>query len=104
MAIILVFISMGMNLFMDAKLDGTLYIGIGWLSFSSCFYFINKKIYLFAFGLTLIAGLFSLIDVFYVSLKFGVGSFLINPVFIFLIILFIIFNKEVLKMLITAKT
>ena len=104
LAIVLVLISIGMNLFMDAELDGTLYIGIGWLSVSSFFYFVNKKIYLFAFGATLMAGLFSLVDIYYDSIKFQVGFFLINPIFVVLFIAFIFLNKDVLKMLFTEKT
>jgi hypothetical protein len=98
-AIILVFISIGMNLFRDIALDGTLYIGIGWLSVASFFYFLDKKIYLFAFGATLLAGLFSLIDIYYVSLKFEVGFFLVNPIFIVLIFGFILLNRDGLKTL-----
>jgi len=103
LAIILVLISIGMNMFSGIELDGTLYIGIGWLTFSACFYYINRKIYIIAFGLTLLAGLFSLIDFFYVSIKFSVGPFLINPIFIILLICFIIFNKQPLKRLLTEK-
>lgn len=103
LAIILVLISIGMNLFMATELEGTVYIGIGWLTFSACFYFINKKIYIVAFAMTLLAGLFSLIDFFYVSVKFGLGSFLINPIFIILIISFVIFSKAELKMLLSEK-
>lgn len=99
LAVILVLISIGMNLFVDIELDGTLYIGIGWLSVASFFYFVDKKIYLFAFGATLVAGLFSLIDIYYVSLKFQVGYFLVNPIFVVLIFGFIFLNRDGLKAL-----
>jgi hypothetical protein len=104
LAVFLVLLSIGMNLFTGIELDGTLYIGIGWLTFAACFFFINKKVYLLVFGLTLLAGLFSLIDFFYVSIKFSVGFLLINPIFIILIICFIIFNKEELRILMTNKS
>ncbi|SMG38501.1 hypothetical protein [Arenibacter troitsensis] len=99
LAIILVLISIGMNLFIDIELDGALYIGIGWLSVASFFYFVDKKIYLFAFGATLLAGLFSLIDIYYVSPKFQIGYFLVNPIFILLIFGFIFLNRDGLKQL-----
>jgi|TARA_R110000868_G_scaffold161951_4_gene392885 hypothetical protein len=99
LAIVLVLISIGMNLFMDIELDGALYIGIGWLSVASFFYFVDKRIYLFAFGATLLAGLFSLIDIYYVSLKFQVGLILVNPIFVLLIIVFIFLNWDRLKTL-----
>jgi hypothetical protein len=101
LAIVLVLISIGMNLFMDIELDGALYIGIGWLSVASFFYFVDKKIYVLAFGATLLAGLFSLIDIYYVSLKFQIGFLLVNPIFVILIFGFIFLNKEALKMLLT---
>ena len=103
-AIILVLISVGMNLFQDIELDGTLYVGIGWLSVASFFYFVNKRFYLIAFGATLLVGLFSLIDIFYVSPKFQLGFFLINPIFVLLIFGFIFLNKDGLKMLLSQKT
>ena len=99
LAIVLVLISIGMNLFMDIELDGVLYIGIGWLSVASFFYFVDKRIYLFAFGATLLAGLFSLIDIYYVSLKFQIGFFLVNPIFILLIFGFIFLNWDGIKTL-----
>ncbi|TQO35544.1 hypothetical protein GQ41_0092 [Arenibacter algicola] len=99
LAIVLVLISIGMNLFMNIELDGALYIGIGWLSVASFFYFVDKRIYLFAFGATLLAGLFSLIDIYYVSLKFQIGFFLVNPIFILLIFGFIFLNWDGIKTL-----
>lgn len=58
-------------------------------------YLKNVKAYLYIFTITLFLGLLSFIDIFYTTYAFGIeGIFSLNPIFMILIILFFITNKD----------
>lgn len=85
-----------MVLFNTYSLDQTHYIGIGGLAISSLLYFTKRKIYVYIFGLILVAGLFGLLDFFYVNMTTGFGDLKFNPIFLILMILFFAFNREII--------
>lgn len=102
-SIILMLVSFGKVLTSNHILNQSHYIGIGCLIISTLLYFSNKKVYIYFFGLTLIAGLIGLLDFFYATFKIGVGDVGVNPVFIALLILFFAFDKDVMNVLFPEK-
>ena len=87
----------------DYVLNEIHYAGIGCLMLSTLLYFIKKKAFIFVFTLTLIAGLFGLIDFFYATYKIGFREVGMNPIFILLIILFVFFGKDTMNELFPEK-
>jgi len=102
-SILLVLVSFGRVLTSDYVLNQTHYIGIGCLILSTLLYFIKRKIFIYVFGLTLVAGLIGLIDFFYTTYKIGFGEVGVNPIFIILLLLFFVFGKETMNELFPEK-
>lgn len=59
--------------------------------------------YIYAFGLTLILGLFGLLDFFYTTYKLGFADVGVNPIFLVLILLFFVFGKDIMNELFPEK-
>ena len=102
-SIILLIISIGITLFTDYVLNYKHYRGIGLVGISSVLYFKNKKFYVYIFGLTLIAGIINLIDIFYSNISFRIGPIKFNPIFLTLLIIFLALHKELLNKLFPEK-
>lgn len=102
-SIILLVISIGITLFTDCVLNYKHYMGIGLIGISSLLYFKNKKLYVYVFSLTLIVGIVNLIDIFYSSITIGIGSIKLNPIFLALLIIFLVLNKELLNKIFPEK-
>ena len=102
-SVILLLISIGIILFTDYVLNFKHYVGIGLVGISSILYFKNKKLYVYIFGLTLIAGIINLIDIFYSNISFGIGPIKFNPIFLTLLIIFLTLNKELLNKMFPEK-
>ena len=95
-AILLILISLGMVKSTDYSLNQSHYIGIAGIMISLLLYFIRKDIYVIVFGLTLIAGFIGLLDIFYVNLSIGFGILKFNPIFLILLILYLLFNRDIM--------
>ena len=67
-------------------------------------YMRNKKVYLFVFAFTLVMGLISVIDFYYVTFKISVGIVSVNPIFIALFVLYFAFSKDIINELLLEKT
>ena len=80
----------------DYSLDQTHYIGISGILISLLLYFIRKDIYVIVFGLTLIAGIIGLLDIFYANVSIGIGILKINPIFLIILILYLLFNRNIM--------
>jgi len=102
-SILLILISLLIVLTTDKIFNQSHYIGIACLTLSTLLYFKSKKIYFYFFALTLVAGLFGLLDFFYANIRIGFWKFGINPVFIILIILFFSFSKNTMNELFPEK-
>lgn len=94
LSIMLFLISFGKVLISNYYFNLSHYIGLASLTLCLLLYFGNKKMYVLVFGLTLILGLFGLLDFFYTTYKIGFAGIGVNPVFIALIILFFVFGKD----------
>jgi len=102
-AVILVVISIGITMFTDYTLNYKHYVGIGLIGISSLLYFKNKKLFFYFFGLSLILGIFNIIDIYYSNIIFGIGSVKFNPIFLTLLFIFLALNKELLNKLFPEK-
>jgi len=102
-SIILLIISIGITLFTDYVLNYKHYLGIALVGISSVLLFKNKKMYVYVFGLTLILGVINLIDIYYSNIIFGIGPIKFNPIFLTLLIIFLILNKELLNKILPEK-
>lgn len=102
-AILLILISFGMVISMDYSLDQSHYLGIAGILVSFLLYFIRKSIYVVVFGLTLIAGLVGLLDIFYVNVNIGLGILKFDPVFLTLLILFFLFSRDIMDKMFPEK-
>jgi len=92
--IILMLISISAHFFDDYSLNTKHYLGFTLTLVSALFYYVHKKAFAFIFIITLVLGFFKLIDIFFLNLTLGMGSFKFNPLFVFLLILFISLSKE----------
>lgn len=78
----------------DYTINTKHYIGFGALALSSLLYSINKiALCRYAFAITLVAGLMGLLDFFYATFKISIGIISINPLFILLLILFLVLSN-----------
>jgi hypothetical protein len=100
---ILVIISVGITLFTDYTLNYKHYFGIGLIGISSILYFKNKKLFVYLFGLTLILGIVNLIDIYYSNIIFRIGPIKFNPIFLTLLIIFLVLNQKLLNKLFPEK-
>ena len=103
LSILLFLVSLGKVLTSDYVFNQLHFIGLGCLILCFLLFFINKKIYIYVFGLTLICGLFGLLDFYYTTYKLGFAEVGINPIFIVLIILFFVFGKDTMNELFPDK-
>ena len=102
-SIILLIISIGITFFTDYILNYKHYVGIGLIGISTLFYFKQKKLFVYIFGLTLILGILNLIDIYYSNIIFGIGPIKFNPIFLTLLIIFLALNKELLNKMFPEK-
>jgi hypothetical protein len=100
----LIIYSMLMLLFNDYILNIKHYCGVALFSFSFFLYLKNKKYYFYLFGTTLVLGVIGMIDFFYISLSISISLLKINPVFVILLILFLVFNKDELERISPSKS
>ena len=102
-AAFLIVISIGITMLTDYTLNYKHYFGIGLIGISSLLYFKNKTLFVYFFGLTLILGIFNIIDIYYSNIIFGIGTLKFNPIFLSLIIVFLALNKDLLNKLFPEK-
>ena len=101
-SLVLVIISFMMELFSNYGINKKHVFGLITIVISIYTYLKDKKIYIYTFLTTLFLGLFSFIDFFFLEFDFvfGLGDVLkinLNPQFIFLLILFLILNKNLIN-------
>jgi len=102
-SVVLLIISIVISLFTDYVLNYKHYVAIGLVGISTVLYFKNIKIYVYTFGLTLILGFVGLINIFYLNITFGIGLIKFNPIFLTLLIIFLVLNKKILNQIFTEK-
>ncbi len=95
--ILLLLYSIGITLLTDYVLNYKHYLGIALIGISTILYFKNKKMFVYIFGLTLILGIISLIDIYYWEIVFSIGPINFNPIFLALLITFLVLNKKQLN-------
>ncbi|WP_144800477.1 hypothetical protein [Maribacter sp. MAR_2009_72] len=88
-SIILILVSLVVIATSNYALSLKNYIGIGCVVLSIYFYIKNRMTYYVLYGLTLLIGIFGLLDFYYSTFKVGFGSFGINPILAGLLILHI---------------
>ncbi len=102
-AILLILISLIIVKSTDYSLGQTHYIGIAAIFVSLLLYFTRKDIYVIVFGLTLIAGIIGLLDIFYINTSIGIGSLKINPIFLIILTLYLLFNRDIMDKMLPEK-
>ena len=90
----LIFYSMLMFFLKDYILSVKHYIGFALCVFSFILYFKKQEYYFYFFAITLVLGIVGIIDFFYISLSISISLLKFNPVFVILLILFFVFNKD----------
>ncbi|WP_103072334.1 hypothetical protein [Aquimarina sediminis] len=95
--ILLLLYSIGITLLTDYVLNYKHYLAIVLTGVSTIFYFKNKKMFVYVFGLTLILGIINLIDIYYSNITFSIGSINFNPIFLVLLIIYLALNKKQLN-------
>ena len=93
-SILLALVSIGIVLTTDYIIYPKHYFGFTALGISILLYFLYKNLYFYLFGITLFAGVLNIIDFFYISFGIGIGKLVLNPMFIALLVTFLILNKE----------
>ena len=93
-SILLFLVSIGIIMTSQYIFDTKHYIGIACLTFSTILYFVNKKLYVIFFTLTLTMGLLGLLDFYVTTYRIGFAGAGINPIFLGLIILLFVVSKE----------
>ncbi len=93
-SILLVLVSIGIIMTSQYIFDTKHYIGIACLTLSTILYFVNKKLYVIFFTLTLTLGLLGLLDFYVTTYRIGFAGSGINPIFLGLIILLFVVSKE----------
>lgn len=73
------------------------YIGFTCFTISSFFYIKNRLAYYLIFGLTLLAGVFGLLECYFQTYKIGFGGFGISPVYITILIVHFTLAFEITK-------
>ena len=102
-SIFLLIFSLGLKLLANYTLNYKHYIGMLLIGISSVLYFKNKKLFAYIFVLTMILGILNIIDICFLSVLFTIGLLEFNPIFLSLLIAFIILNKEMLNKLFPIK-
>jgi hypothetical protein len=103
LTIILVIISLCYSIFGNYVLSLKHYIGFSLILMSFLAYFSNKRIYSIIFAISLTLGLIGLIDIFFIEFAITIIFIKINLVFLILLILFLVTNKEKLNKLFPEK-
>jgi hypothetical protein len=98
-SILLLIISTGITFLTDYTLNNKHYLGIGLIAISLLFYLKSKELFFYVFGLTLILGTVNLIDIFYANIIFEIGPIKFNPIFLTLLIIFLVTNQGMLSKL-----
>lgn len=81
----------------DFVLNNTHYIGITLISISAILYFKSQRVYKYLFGISLILGFFGLVDIFYFTLKINIPLLSFNPIFLILILIFVLTDKSIIN-------
>lgn len=102
-AIVLAVVSVVMELFTNTVLDLKHYIGFTGIAVSLFLFFKRKDLYVYSFLATLVLGFIGIVDVFYISINFGVWIFKINPIFALLLVLFFGTNREIMDKMFPEK-
>jgi hypothetical protein len=102
-SIVIVVVSIIITLFTNYTLNYKHYVGILLIGISLFFYFQNRKLFIYLFLLTLILGIINVIDIYYSNIIFRIGPIKFNPIFLFLLVVFLISNKEILNELFQKK-
>ncbi|WP_299249862.1 hypothetical protein [uncultured Aquimarina sp.] len=95
--ILLLFYSIGAKFLNEYILNYKHYLGITLIGISAILYFKNKKLFVYVFGLSLILGIINLIDIYYWEIVFSIGPINFNPMFLALLIIFLVLNKKQLN-------
>ncbi len=103
LSIILVIISLFYSIFGNYALNAKHYVGFSLILMSFLTYFYNKKVYSIVFTISLTLGLIGLIDILFIEFAITIIFIKINLVFLILLILFLVTNKEKLNKLFPEK-
>ncbi|WP_139959592.1 hypothetical protein [Flavicella sediminum] len=93
-SIIILLTSIGISLSTNYNLNYKHYAGIALIGISTILYFTSKKTFPYLFGLIMFLGTINLIDIFIMNITFGNGLIKLNPIFLILLIVFMILDKE----------
>ncbi len=102
-ALLLIVSTVGIVLFTDATISYKHYLGIILVAVSIFLYFKKRNLYRYIFGITLLIGFVDIIDIFYINALFNIGPIRFNPIFLILIILFVVFNQQFFEKLFYIK-
>jgi len=102
-SVLLVLVSLAVIFTSNYALSLKQYIGIGCVIISIYFYIKNRLAYYIVFGLTLLIGVFGLLDFYYSTIKVGFGSFGINPIMAGILILHIALAYQIAEKLDASK-
>lgn len=95
--------SIGYTLMTDYVLNYKHYLGIILVGISTILYFKDKKLFVYAFILTLVLGIINLIDIYYSNITLSIGPINFNPIFVALLVTFLSLNKNQLNEMFSGK-
>lgn len=104
LALILLSVSMLASFISDTVINYKHYISLTIVLLSVYLYFINKKLYKYVFGTTLLLGSVNLLSFFYIETLLFIGPVGFNIISILILILFLGFNKEFIHGLFSKTT
>lgn len=103
-ALALLVISLILSFTKDIVLPQKFYFGLVLVNFLPFLFKTNKKLFIYLYILIMILGTFNLINIFYLELEFGLSAIIFfNPLFVFLLILFLVLNKDLIHNLFPKK-
>jgi len=79
------------------------YVGISLLTISTVLYFYKKEYFIYIFGLTLLIGVFGLVNFYYATIEIGFGKIGVNIIFLALFVLFLSLNKSKINEMLPEK-
>ncbi|MEL0457186.1 hypothetical protein WJN01_13180 [Flavobacteriaceae bacterium SZ-1-7] len=101
LAVILLMVSVVITSFTEYMLTTRHHLAIVLTVLSAFFYFRNKKVYVYIFGITLLLGSAGIVGFYHVGFHFAIGAFKIpfisfSPIPFALLIIFLYFNKSLI--------